>query len=246
VILDVDAVLLCQPLEKIAGHPHLVGGLSRALAEDLELPLALRHFGVDAFVVDAGKEAEVEMLLDHLAGDIADILVADARVIWALRGRIAGLGEAERTAILVEEILLLEAEPRAGIVEDGCPHVRRMRAAVGHHDLAQHEEAVAARAVRIDRHGLEHAIRAMPFGLLGRAAVKAPQRKLLKRRQRIVVLELRLATQVRHRLVTVEPNVLELVLCHFRFSLADDPEARNAKASGRRLRAANCRGHGKH
>ena len=124
-ILDVDAVLLGQPLHQVAGHPHFVGGRLGALAEDLEFPLALRHFGVDAFVVDAGGEAEVEMLLDDLAGDVADIPVADAGVVRALRRRIAAAGEAERTAVLVEEVFLLEAEPGAVIVEDGRALVRR-------------------------------------------------------------------------------------------------------------------------
>src|SRR5581483_2858706 len=96
----------------------------RTLAENLELPLALGDFRVDAFVVDAGREAEIEMLFDQLAGDVADILVADARVIRTLRGGIAMFREAQRTAVLVEEILLLEAEPRVGIVEDGGTLVR--------------------------------------------------------------------------------------------------------------------------
>src|SRR6185503_4067475 len=173
---------------------------------------------------------------------VTDILVTDAGVVGALRGRIAGRREAERAAVLVEEIFLLEAEPRARIVEDGCAHVRGMRAAVGQHDFAQYEHTVGMGAVRIDRNRLKDAIGAMPFGLLGRAAVKAPKRKLLECRKRVVVFELSLATQVWHRLVTVEPNVLELVLCHFRFSLADDPEGRDAHASSQRRAAANCRG----
>ena len=217
VILDVDAVFLGQPLHQVAGHPHLVGGPLRALAEDLELPLALRHFGVDAFVVDAGGEADVEMLLDDLARDVADLAVADAGVIRALRRRIAGLGEAERTAVLVEEILLLEAEPGALVVEDGRALVRRMRRhAVRHHDLAQHEHAVLALAVGKDADRLQHAVRAAAFGLHGRAAVEAPQRQLLQRRKRVVFLDLRLAAEIGHRGVAVEPDVLELILCHCR------------------------------
>ena len=55
--VHVDAVLLAEAQQEVAGDPDLVGGLLRALAEDLELPLALRDLGVDALVVDAGLEA---------------------------------------------------------------------------------------------------------------------------------------------------------------------------------------------
>ncbi len=117
--LDVDAVLLGEAQHQVAGHPHLVSGLLGALAEDLEFPLALRDFRVDAFMVDAGREAEVEMLFDDLAGDVADVGVADAGVVRTLRRRITRRREAERTAVLVEEVFLLEAEPGAAVVEDG-------------------------------------------------------------------------------------------------------------------------------
>ncbi len=216
-VLDVHAVFFGEALEEVARHPHLVSGLFGALAEDLEFPLAFRHFGIDAFVVDAGEEAKIEMLFDHLAGDVADVLVADAGVIGALRRRIASLRKAERTAVLVEEIFLLETEPRAGIVENGRALVRNVRGAIRHHDFAHDERAVGARAVRIDRDGLEHAIRTVAFSLVRRGTVKTPQRQLLKCRENFEFLDLRFAAQTRHWRIAVEPYVLELVLCHHSF-----------------------------
>src|SRR4029077_8787977 len=109
------------------GHPHLVSGGLGAFAEDLEFPLALGDFRVDALVVDAGGKAKVEMLFDHLARDIADISVADAGVIRPLRRRITAGRKTERTTVLVEEILLLETEPRAFVVENRGALVGRMR-----------------------------------------------------------------------------------------------------------------------
>src|SRR5581483_6964248 len=167
-----DAVLLGETEHQVARHPHLVSGGLGALAEDLALPLALGHLGVDAFVIDPGGEAEVEMLFDDLARDVADVLVADAGIVRTLRRWVARRREAERAAVLVEEIFLLEAEPGVGIIDDGGALVRGMRRlAVRHHYLAHDEDAVGPRPVRIDRDRLEHAIRRMTLGLHRRASV---------------------------------------------------------------------------
>ena len=64
--VDVHAVALAEAQQEVAGDPYLVRRLLRALAEDLELPLALGHLGVDALVVDACLEAEIEVLVDDL------------------------------------------------------------------------------------------------------------------------------------------------------------------------------------
>ncbi|OWK26237.1 hypothetical protein AJ87_02375 [Rhizobium yanglingense] len=101
--LDVDAVLFAEAEKQVASHPDLVGGALGALAEDLEFPLALGHFGIDAFVVDASSQAEVEMLFNDFASNAADVLVADTGVVRTLRSRVTLLREAERTAILVKK-----------------------------------------------------------------------------------------------------------------------------------------------
>src|SRR5215469_133734 len=54
-----------------------------------------------------------------LRGDVADVVVADSGVIRALRRGIPAGRETERPAVLIEEIFLLETEPRVGIVENG-------------------------------------------------------------------------------------------------------------------------------
>ena len=212
---DIDAVALGEAQHQVAGHPHLVGSGLGALAEDLEFPLALRHLGIDAFVVDAGREAEVEVLFDDLARDATDVRVADAGVVRALRRRITVRGETERTAVLVEEIFLLEAEPGAFVIEDGRTLVGGVRGlAIGHHDFAHYQRAVFPRGIRIDSDRLQHAIGAVAFGLIGRRTVEAPERKLFQRRKLVEFLDLRFAAQTRRRRIAVEPNILELVLGH--------------------------------
>src|SRR5262245_64256437 len=106
----VDAVPLADAQHHIPRDPKLVGRPLRALAEDLELPLPLRDLRVHALDPDAGTDAEVDVLVDDQPCDVPDVLEADAGVVLALRRREALLREPERRAVLVEEVLLLEAE----------------------------------------------------------------------------------------------------------------------------------------
>src|ERR1039458_1946411 len=89
--------------------------------------------------------------------------------------------EAERRAVLVEKIFLLETEPGAGVIRNRGAGVARMRGLlVGHEHLAHDERAVLLGGVGIDGHGLEHAIGGLALGLARRAAVEVPPGKLFE------------------------------------------------------------------
>jgi hypothetical protein len=78
---DIYFVFLAQTHHQIAGGPGVVRGLGGAFGENLEFPLALGDFRVDAFVVDTGGEAEIQMLLDDLSGHVSHVFVADTAVV---------------------------------------------------------------------------------------------------------------------------------------------------------------------
>ena len=67
---DIHSVFFTNTGEEVAGDPDLVGcGLS-SFSENLVFPLTLRHFGVDAFVVDPGGDTDVEVLFHDGAGKV--------------------------------------------------------------------------------------------------------------------------------------------------------------------------------
>ena len=79
--------------------------------------------------------------------------------------------------------------------------------AVDEHDLAHHEDVVAA-ADRVGERtdGLEHAVALVAGGLVGRRAVEAPDRVVVGR----LVQDLRLRAELRRRLGAVDPDVFSL------------------------------------
>ena len=216
--VDVHTVFFAKAQQEVAGHPDLVSGGLGTFAEDLEFPLALRHFRVDAFVVDAGVQAEVEMGVYDLTGDTTDIPVADAGIVFALRGReAAALREAQWSAVFVEKIFLLEPKPGARIIVDCRTTIARVRGlAIRHHDLAHDEDAILLGGIGEDGDGLEHAIGIMPFRLPGRTPVKAPHREFSEIRKGVKFFDLGFAAKVGDGLITVEPDIFQFVFCHVR------------------------------
>ena len=78
---NVHFVLFAQAQQQVPRRPHIVGGFGRAFGKDLELPLSLRHLGVDALVIDACGKTEFQVFLHYFAGHATHVLVTDAAVV---------------------------------------------------------------------------------------------------------------------------------------------------------------------
>ena len=68
---EIYFVFFAETIHEIASDPNVVGCLGGTFREDLEFPLALGDFSVDAFVVDAGGQTELEVFLNDGAGEDA-------------------------------------------------------------------------------------------------------------------------------------------------------------------------------
>ena len=165
--VDVHAVFFAETAEEVAGHPHFIGSAFGPFTEDLEFPLAFGHFGIDPLMVDAGIKTKVKMLFNNLTGNISHVAIADAAVVSTLTFfRKSFRGEAERLAVFVQEILLLETEPRVGIIENRGTGVGWMWCEIRKKYLAENNHAVDTGGIMELGNRFEHAVRRMPLGLL--------------------------------------------------------------------------------
>ena len=210
----VDVEVLGDPVQQVAGHPHVIANLNGAHRADLKLPLAQHHLGIGARDGQAGGQAGIGVSLHDLA--TGDLDRTHPAVIRTLGGGVVvpGSWPPHRSALLEERVLLLHAEPRLlvgvalGHLDCGRPPVGRVRLhRVGHQHLAQHQLVVAAPdRVGGDEHRAEHAIAVGPLSLVGRGTVKAPHAHL-----GTIGEDLGLGTHQRHGLGAVDPDVLGAV-----------------------------------
>src|SRR5260370_3619653 len=143
--LDVHLILLAKSHHQIASSPQIIGGFGSCVSEDLEFPLALGNFGVDAFMIDTCRQAKFQVLLNDLTGHAAHVFVANTAVVGKLgNGWEAVLRKAERPAVFVEEILLFKTNPQVRIIFDGGAVIGGMWRAIRMHDFAKNYISVLA------------------------------------------------------------------------------------------------------
>lgn len=210
--LDIDTVFFTEAKEDVTGNPDLVGSVLGTFTEDLEFPLAFGDLGIDTFVVDACVEADVEVLLNDVTGDITYVAVTSAAVVFTLWGgeAVGIFGPTERATFGMEEVFLFESNPESVVFRNGGAGIAGVGSTVRKHDFTHYEEAVLAGTVGVERHGLEHAIRAAAVCLLGGAAIETPHGAIFEREfTGIAFNNLGFAAKVGDRCVTVEPEVFE-------------------------------------
>ena len=166
------------------------------------------------FDVDAGLEADVEVLLDDLtAVGVVGRRPSSSRDPAAAGSRPCGKPGGTVGLGIPQEVLLLEPNQKSSSSSSiSRAAVRCVRRTVGVQNLGHYEVAVLAVGVGVDRDWLQQAVGITAFGLLGRAAVERPHRGSpracpLKSDSTRVLLRKRL-----RRHVAVQPDVLELAL----------------------------------
>ena len=128
---------------------------------------------------------------------------------------------AERKAVFVEEVLLLEPDPQVGVVFDRGARVCGMRRAIGVHDFAENEIRVRAGSIRIQSHRFQHTVGAFALRLHSGTAVETPIGQIGKGGGMLKGLEQTLAAQSGNGRFAVKPDVFEFVFGH---GFLDSPE----------------------
>ncbi len=214
-VIDRQAVILGGAVQQVTGDPDLVAGFLGTLGKDLELPLTHHHFGVDAFDVQAGLQAQFQVFFDDFTSD--STTATDAAVVRALRAGITFGGEAQRLVRfrIPQRVFLFETEPEiVVVVVDRAAAVGAVRGSVGVQDFAHHQET-GADAARIgnDVNGFEQQVRRATIGLFGAASVEAPNLRVFQLATEIV-FDLGLAAKRLGRLIAIQPDVFQLALGH--------------------------------
>ena len=176
-----NVVLLGNQVEQKAGHNQVVRRTFRPLPKALKLPLAQHHLRIDAADTNACGNAGCKMLIDQLSS--FDVVGSHGTIIGALGFRIAAFGKSQRPSVRRHEyVLLLETEPELLTLHivDQRAVVRLVAFAVSGKYLAQYIETILPQRVLVHPDGLENAVRVMAFSLVRRAAVKTPNRQVVR------------------------------------------------------------------
>src|SRR5664280_1699390 len=156
------------------------------------------------------------------AGSAGHLVPADPAVIRSLGSRVPLLGPSVRATILVEGVLLFDAELwlESGVLlrrgERRGARVRGVRRHVGVQYFAHDEDVLwSTQRVGAGENGVQHAVRKVTRGLIGTGSVEAPDDGLLA-----VGDDAGLATQLWRWLGSVNPDVLSLIRhgCSFKMS----------------------------
>mmetsp|Transcript_21845 Transcript_21845/g.65283 ORF Transcript_21845/g.65283 Transcript_21845/m.65283 type:complete len:214 (-) Transcript_21845:79-720(-) len=184
--LNLQAVLLCDPVQDVSRDPQLVARRNAFGRSDLVLPLPRRHLGVHPRDRKPGVDARLEVLVND--GPPERVGTTGRAVVLELRLRVPMSREAERLARLGvnQEKFLLDPKPRL-LLELGIEHrlgpptrvAGDRLARHGCHRLAHHKLVGALpEGARVHRHWVQEDLRVGPRGLLRRRAVIVPDRKV--------------------------------------------------------------------
>jgi len=99
--INVNTIGFTDTQKDVTGNVHLVGRVLGTLAKNLKLPLSLGDLGIDAFMVNSGSKADVKVLFNNRASNVANILETNTGVIFTLWVRETSFRPSQGTPILI-------------------------------------------------------------------------------------------------------------------------------------------------